>query len=99
MVDEEYNIKINADMSAITTEFTKYMTTLNAALSLARKAGLPDDQVAAIQTIQKMISTLYMLRAAYTAIAIARAAAGDPLAIAGAAIAVGGVIVTLADVS
>lgn len=94
-----YNIKINADMSTATTEFLKYTTALNAALSIARTMGLPDDQMAAMLTIQKMISALFMLRAAYAAVAIARGAAGDPLAIAGAGIGIGAFIVTLMDVS
>lgn len=87
------------DMTQATAELTKYMTTLNACLSLARRMGLGEDIEDGIMAIQRMISMLYMLKAAYLAVAAARLAAGDPLAWIQAGVAVGGAIATMAAVS
>ncbi len=99
MVEEEFNVKLNMDMTEATVQLTKWITVLRSALRLARKMGLPDEYTEAIIAIQKMISTLYMLKAALDAVRLSRALAGDPLAIATLGIDLAGFGLTVADLA
>lgn len=99
MTEGEFKVKLDMDMTEATVQLTKWITSLNSALSLARKMGLPDEYSEAIIAIQKMISTLYMLKAALDAVRLSRALAGDPLAIASLAVDLTGAGLTVADMA
>lgn len=75
----------------------EYIHTLNSAIRLAKRAGLPDDFRKYATEIQRAIRLINQLKIAMYALTAARVAAGDPLAIIQAGIAIGAVAVTAAD--
>ena len=75
----------------------EYIHTLNSAMRLAKRAGLPEEFSRYVTEIQRIIRLINQLKIAMYALQAARMAAGDPLAIAQAGIAIGSVVVTASD--
>ena len=99
MVDNDVEIRIRMDMAEATSQLNNYLITLRSAIRLARRMGLPDVVDQQLRQIQQLIRLIYQLRMAYYALLAARTAAGDPLAIAQAGIAIGGAVLTSMDVA
>jgi len=86
---------LTSSLEMLDRQTHRTISTMQQAFYLAKQMGLPPHIERAIDATNKMIITLNALRAAYYAVTAARMAAGDPLAWAGAIIAVGGAIVSL----
>lgn len=86
-----------SELALTIQSLNEYIRTINKAIRLAKRAGLPEDFAYAATQVQKLIRMVNQLRIAYTLLASARLAAGDPIAIAQAGIAIGSVILTSVD--
>jgi division protein CdvB (Snf7/Vps24/ESCRT-III family) len=76
----------------------EYIHTLNSAIRLAKRCGLPDDFAKYATEIQQIIRLINQLKIAYQLLTAAEVAAGNPLAIAQLGITVGSAIVTATDI-
>ena len=93
MVTSTGAIASQSDIALSIATLNEYTHTLTSAMRLAKRCGLPEEFHNAVTEIQRILRLINMLKIAYLALAAARVAAGDPLAIAQAGIAIGGVIV------
>jgi len=96
---DDYEIRIKMDMAEATSTLVTYEIALRSALRLAKRLGLPDEVNGAITEIQKLIRIVHQLQMAYLLLTSARAAAGDPLAIFQASIAIGSAVITATELS
>lgn len=81
-------IEVEVDLKKFNLELQQLLIVFSGVLSLIRKMGLPEDVNEFVFAIQKMISMIYTLQAAILALQAARAAGGDPIAMAQFGIAV-----------
>jgi len=86
--------QLKREIEDLTLQAQHYLTVINASLTLMRRMGLPEDVNQAIQTIQRIITTVRMLHTAITALNAVMMGAGGYTGIAMGLISMGGAIMT-----
>jgi len=80
--DHTVSFSLEVNVAKAYEDIRRVQTILYRTLGLLSRAGLGEDVDAAIRKVQELIRVLNMLRLSLAAFQAARAAAGDPIAVA-----------------